>query len=70
MHGIILLIRVEMTDVAVGDQAGLAREDVGNLVQIVHRVLEARPFAGGVARLRREMDDGDAREMRLQRARK
>ena len=59
-----------MADVAVGDQAWLAREDVGNLVKIVHRVLEAGPFTSRVARLRREMDDGDAREMRLQRARK
>ena len=55
-----------MTDIAVGDQAWLAWEDVGNLVEIVVRVLETRPFAGRVAWFRRKMDNRHAREMRLQ----
>ena len=65
-----LAIRVEMADVAVGDQTWLAGEDIRYLIEIVVRVLDARPFTVGVARLRRKMDDGDACEMRLQRTRK
>lgn len=65
-----LPIQIKMADVTVGYQARLAGEYVGNIVQIVVRVLEARPFAGGVAWTRRKMHNRDAREMRLQRPRK
>ena len=65
MHRIILLIRVQMADVTVGNQAGLAREDVRYLVKIVIRVLETRPFTGCIGWFRREMDDGNACKMRL-----
>ena len=68
VHWIIFLIRVEMADIAVGNQAGLTWEDVRYLVEIFIRVLEARPFASRVGWFRRKMDDGDAREMRLQRS--
>ena len=59
-----------MADITVGYQTWLAGEDIGNLVEIVVRVLEAGPFASRVAWFRRKMDNRHACEMRLQRSRK
>ena len=65
-----LAICVEMADIAVGNQARLAWEDIRNLIEIVVRILEARPFASRIAWFRRKMDNRHACEMRLQCSRK